>query len=159
MTDQTRQQPVDPAHATVVVSALVESAGLTVRDEYTRSDVCEILTRRGYECTPGTILEFVRKGYISDPGATLSPVDVYCLAGALEARRRWGRTPSKHDFKKSAARLRIEELQNEGVENPVKDIDGHTVEDLLIQLTTNENRMVRETLYETLRLKLAGYEE
>lgn len=158
MSDPTRAVTVDPAHAAQVVSDFAGSVGLPTPT--TAGEVVEMLTRIGYDCTPRTLAEFVEKGYISDPGDVWGPVEVYVLAAALECRRRWLPTPNpRHDLKKSGFRLEIERLRAEGVDPPVRDLDDHSIEDLLLQLCQCDQRAVREALYETVRLKLDGFEE
>jgi hypothetical protein len=157
--DQTRVMHVDPAHARRVIEDLSAQAGVPFLDSYSPGQAAVLAFALDYDCSLGTVAELVRKRYIApeDPEG-LSPVDVYCLLGALEARRRWKHAPSAHDAKKSGVRLQIEAMQAQGVE-PVNDLDDHTVEDLLLQLTGADNRALREILYETLRLKLKGFEE
>jgi hypothetical protein len=157
--DETRAVRIDPEHAERVVADFAEHVGLPALETYTPADAAELVSRHDYVCTPGTISEFIRKGYFGpqDPDA-LTPVEVYCLLGALESRRRWKPTPSRHDAKKSGARLAIEQTEMQGA-SAINDLDQHTVEDLLLQLTGCDNRAVRECLYEALRLKLEGFEE
>lgn len=157
MSDQTRIVSVDPAHAERVVADFAASVGLAVPTN--AAEVVELLDRLDYDCTPRTLEQFIERGYISDPGDCWDCVAVYCLLGGLESRRRWKPTPSKHDLKKSGARLEIEKLQAEGIDPPVVDLDRTTVEDLLIQLTQCDQRAIREVIFEALKLKLAGYEE
>lgn len=159
MHDTTRAVHVDPAHAERVIGEFLDRAGMPRKDSYLTSEVCDVLTRAGYAVSPGTLAEFTRKKYIAEFAHEWTVVAIYCLCGALEARRRWLPTPSLHDMKKSGARLQIEQLRAEGVNPPIVDPDRHTVEDLLIQMAQNDNRMERECLYEVLRLKLDGYEE
>ncbi len=156
---QERTITVDPAHGRAVIEQFCVEAGVPFVESFTSAQAAELATRHDYACTVGTILELQRKGYISAQDTeALSPADVYCLLGALEARRRWKPAPSRHDSKKSGIRLQIEAAQAHG-EQPIHDLDSHTVEDLLLQLTQTDNRTLREILYETLRLKLADYEE
>lgn len=157
MSDMTRAVTVDPAHAAEVVAGMADSVGLAA--PVTAAEVVALLDRLDYACTPNTLAEFVRKGFISDPGDTWDSVSTYCLMAGLEARRRWKPAPSRHDLKKSGFRLEIERLRAEGVDPPVRDIDDHSVEDLLLQLCQCDQRAVREALYETVRLKLDGCEE
>jgi hypothetical protein len=154
-----RAVPVDPAASERVVASLCDAAGMPMQDEFDRDGVAALLRSCGYDCTPGVVAEFVRKSYISEPEVWTAPY-VHALTAALECRRRWLPTPNVyHDPKKSAQRLEIERLQNEGVNPPIDDLDQHTVEDLLIQLVQHDQRHVREALYECLRFKLDGFEE
>jgi hypothetical protein len=157
--DQTRQVQVDPERARQVVSDLALSAGMVAQDAYAPDEVVALLAALDYDATPNTLAEFQRKRYVPAVEGDWSPVDVYCLLAALESRRRWRPAPSRHDPKKSGARLEIERLQREGVNPPVVDLDGYSVEDLLLQMVGSDNRAERECLLEVLRLKLAGYEE
>jgi len=157
--DQSRAVVIDPRHATQVVGDFAESVGLPRAESYSPAQACLLLGRLGYDCPLNTIREFTAKGYIGDPGDTWAPVNVYCLMAALEARRRWLRTPCVHDAKKTGVRLMLEQRLNEGINPPVDDLDSHSVEDLLLQLIGSDNRAERECLFEVLRLKLAGYEE
>ena len=154
--DETRTIAVDPDHAARVVGDFCDSVGVPVPTG--TSDVCELLDRLGYQCTPGTLAEFVRKGYVSEP-AEWDAVSVYCLMAALELRRRWKRTPCpQHDHKKTGARLFVERSLAEGGPG-VNDLDRYSVEDLLLQLTQTGDRPTRECLFEALTLKLSGFEE
>lgn len=157
MSDQTRTVAVDPEHAARVVADFADAHGLPVPT--TPGEAVELARACGYDCTPGTVAEFVRKGYVSDPGGVADAVWVYCFIAALEARRRWKPTPCVHDPKKSGTRLLIEQMRNAGVAEPLNDIDRYTVEDLLLQLTNCDNRAVREALYEAVKAKLQGFEE
>lgn len=158
--DSTRQQAVDVERATELVRIGLEEHGLPVRDVFTPAQAAELARALHYECSPGTVAEFVRKGYVgpADPAA-LSPVDVFCLVAALENRRRWKPAPGRHDAKKSGARLLIEQCQAAGAPSPVSDLDNFALEDLLLQLVQCGDRGTREGLYEAVRLKLEGYEE
>lgn len=155
-----RALAINPEKAALIIGDFAEHHGLPRKDVYTVAEAAELARRLGYACTPGTVLEFQRKRYLSDPGETWEAAHVFCLISALESRRRWLPTPCpQHDAKKSAARLEVERLVAEGVEMPVADLDSHTIEDLLLQLCQNDHRQIREALYEALRLKLAGFEE
>src|SRR5262245_24830772 len=157
--DPRRVATVDPHHAAQVIGDFCAHHGGPRLDGFTADQAVELLDRMGYAINLGTVAEFIRKGYVGDPGESWSPVAVYCLTAALEARRRWTESPDcPHNVKKTGIRLQIEQLRSEGVE-PVNDLDRHTVEDLLLQLAGSDNRAERECLYEVLRLKLADYEE
>ncbi len=157
--DETRTVHVDPEHARRVIEAFSVQVGLPFREAYSPFDAAELARAHEYGCSPGTITEFIRKGYFGpvDPEA-LSPADVYCLFAALEARRRWQPCPSRHDAKKTGIRLAIEQLQADGTA-PLHDLDDHSLVDLLLQLVQSDNRPLRELLYESLRLKLKDFEE
>ncbi|HVK14432.1 MAG TPA: hypothetical protein VM597_37180 [Gemmataceae bacterium] len=159
MFDQSRAVTIDPVKAEEVVTHLCERAGRPVQDQFTPAEVAGLLSAVGYVVTQGTLAEFVRKRYVSDPGDQWSPVNIYCLAAALESRRRWAPAPGPHDLKKTGIRLELERLQADGVNPPIVDLDRYTLEDLLLQMAQSDNRMEREALYETLRLKLDGFEE
>lgn len=66
--------------------------------------------------------------------------------------------PSAHDYKKSGARLIVEQLQSAEAE-PFNDLDRYSIEDLILQVVTCDDRATREALGEGLRLKLANFEE
>src|SRR5258706_671367 len=123
--DQTRQAPVDCERATELVRIGCEEHGLQFRETFTPAQAAELARALHYLCGPGAIAEFVRKGYFgpADPDA-LTAVDVFCFVGALESRRRWQSAPSRHDAKKSGARLLIEQSQAAGAESPVNDLDN-----------------------------------
>ena len=74
---------------------------------------------------------------------------------AMECRRRWKRTPSIHDPKKSVMRLQVE--CTPGPE-PEYDLDL-TLEDLLLLIVQEQQPALREALYECARRKLEGFEE
>lgn len=152
-----RAVPVDAEHAATVVADLAAGVGLPTPT--TAEEVVEMLTKLDYDVTRGTVAEFARKKYFGpDPGDAWTPADVYAFMAALEARRRWRPTPSRHDMKKSGFRIEVERLQAEGV-TPVHDLDDHTLEDLLLQIAQADNRMLREALLESINLKLRHFEE
>lgn len=155
----TRLMQVDPERAAAMLAAVCERFDFPVKDEYATAEVADLLTRCGYAATPGVIAEFVRKGYILDTGDVWTPADVFHFSAALDSRRRWLPTPCVHDARKSGFRLQIENLRNQGLTQPVNDLEQHSLEDLLIQLTENDSRPTREMLYELIRLKLEGFEE
>ena len=64
----TRAVTVDPAKAGQVIGDFCERYGLPRRESFTPAELCELLGKMGYDCTPGTLGEFVRKGYVRDPG-------------------------------------------------------------------------------------------
>ena len=133
--------------------------GVVMRESWPVDATVDFLRRLDYDVTPNTLAEFERKHYFAPADASeMTAVEIYCLMAALEARRRWKPTPSQHDAKKSGARLAIEQLQAQGIP-PVNDLDNHTLEDLLLQLTGCPDRAIRECIYETLVLKLKGLEE
>lgn len=150
---------VDPDQAAAMLAGVCARFGLPVKDEYTTAEVSDLMQRAGYAAPPGVIAEFVRKGYVADTGDSWTPTDIFHLSAALDSRRRWGATPNLHDARKSGFRLQLETLRNQGVNPPVNDLDEHSLEDLLIQLTENDARPTREMLYELIRVKLEGYEE
>lgn len=152
---------IDPAHARRVVEDHCHAVGLPSPDTWSPEEASVLLGRLDYECPPAVILEFARKGYICPPenDRALTAVDLYGLMCALESRRRWKATPSRHDVKKSGFRLQLETLIRNGVNPPVHDLDEHSIEDLLLRLVACDERMMRESLYETIKLKLAGFEE
>jgi hypothetical protein len=149
-----RQVHIDPIHARRR-RRLAESVGMLARDEYTAAG-CAAGHAVGVHLHPPHLTEFAEKGYMLDHGETWDGKSVYCLLAALESRRRWKPTPSRHDVKKSGARLQIEQAQAAGV--PILELEQYTVEDLLIWLTGSDSRAERECLYEIARLKLAGFE-
>lgn len=158
--DHTRQVPINAERATELVRIGCEEHGLEFRDVFTPAQVAELAQALHYVCTPGTVAEFVRKRYFSaaDP-RELTATEVFCLIGALESRRRWKQAPSRHDAKKSGARLLIEQCQAAGAPSPIADIDNYTTEDLLVRLVQCHHAATREGLYEAVRLKLEGFEE
>ena len=107
MNEQTRTVNVDPRHAEQVVFDFCDSIGFAVKSEYTRAEVCELLTLLGYAVTPGVLAEFIRKKYVFDSQDVWDATSVYCLAAALESRRRWLPAPNpRFDAKKSGMRCR-----------------------------------------------------
>ena len=161
MSDQTRAIRVDPDHAKMLLNALCEGIGFEVKDEYEPVEVATLMRHAGFAVTPATIPEFVRKGYIAeplDPGAWDASA-IYTLCAALASRRRFLPTPCVHDARKSGFRLQLETIIAGGQYPPINDLDQHSIEDLLIQLTECDDRPTREILYETLRLKIEGFEE
>lgn len=156
-----RTVPMDPAASERLVAALCSAANMPYLGAFDRDDVAALLRACGYDCTPGVVAEFIRKGYVSEPpDDSWTPPYVHALCASLECRRRWLPTPNAfHDAKKSAQRIEIERMVADGIEEPVADLDRHSIEDLLIQLTQSESRMHREALHECLRLKLRGFEE
>jgi hypothetical protein len=159
MIPQTRLVHVDPERAATMLAAVCERFDFPVKDEYSTPEVADLMRRCGYAVTPAVVAEFVRKGYITDTDNLWTPVDVFHFSAALDSRRRWLPTPCVHDARKSGFRLQVETLRNQGVDPPVNDLDQHSLEDLLIQLTTADDRPTREMLYELIRLKLEGFEE
>lgn len=150
---------IDPSMASELLEGLCSQCNLPMREAWSHAQAAELFTALEYQATPGTIAEFVRKGYIApDDPAALSVLDMFGLLGALERRRRWKAAPSRHDLKKSAARLHVEEGRAIG-QDPIPTLGQHSVEDLLIQLTEADSRPLRECVYEALHLKLAGFEE
>src|SRR5262245_43558427 len=95
----TRAVHVDPQHAERVIGDMLDRAGFERKDSYVMSEVCDFLTRAGYAVSPGTLAEFTRKKYIAEFVQHWTAVAIYCLCGALEARRRWLPTPCIHDAK------------------------------------------------------------
>src|SRR5262245_4659806 len=159
--DQQRLTQVDADEARRLISAWAVSLGLPAEGPYADGEVVRMLTAAEYAAVPGTPSECVRKGYCPGPPIPMAwtPAEVYALAAALESRRRWKATPSKHDPKKTGARLLIEKIRAEGCDTPCNDLDAHTVEDLVLRLVQCDSRAERECLYEVLRLKLEGFEE
>jgi hypothetical protein len=126
------------------------------KDQFTPTEVVEILAKQDYAIGPATIPEFIRKGYIPDPGPTWSRVDLFLFMANLECRRRWAPMPSVHDVKKSPYRRAIERARAEG--RPPLSVET-TIEDTLLLLVECDDRGRREELYEVLRLRLEGFEE
>lgn len=150
-----RTVQIDPFVSEKVLVSLCDHAGIEVQESFDRDGMAELLRACGYDVVPGTVAEFVRKKYIADPpeGQWTAPF-IHAMTAALECRRRWLPTPNpKHDAKKSAMRLEIERLRGEGIDPPIHDIDSTTLEDLLIQLATSEQRMHREALLEAVLVK------
>lgn len=154
--DQTRVVRVDPEHAERFVGELAAHVGLPERESWTPAEAADLLRRLEYECTPATIGEFIRKGYFGpENDQALSPTDVFCLVQAMDSRRRWKATPSRHDPKKSGARLLLERQRAEGLE-VFHDLDEFTLEDLLLRLVGTTDHATREVLYEGIVAKLAA---
>ncbi|MCI0638473.1 MAG: hypothetical protein L0Y72_14185 [Gemmataceae bacterium] len=157
--DDTRVMVVDPVRARAVIEAFCQEANVPFLEAFTAAQAAELATGLDYVATPWTVQECIDKKYFSAAdSAALSPTELYCFLAALEARRRWKPTPSKHDARKTGCRLFIEQNVGNGLP-AVNDLDDHSIEDLTLQLVASDNRSVREVLYETLRLKLAGLEE
>lgn len=159
MIDATRKMEIDPIHAARVVGDFCDQVDLTRRESFSIPEACDFLTRMGYACTPGTVAEFVRKKYVAEIGDTLDCTQLYCFMAALDCRRRWQPSPCIHDPKKTGLRIQLEELVAQGINPPFNDLDAMTVEDALLQMCMSPNRFERETLYEALTWKLAGFEE
>jgi hypothetical protein len=157
MLNMCRREQVDPTHAAAVVGGFLERLNRPAQDTFSAAQAAELMRLLGYNCSPRTLTEFVEKKYLPD-FEVWDAVAVYCLAGALEARRRWQPAPSPHDTKKTGLRLRIEQLQAQGIV-PIHDLGDLTIEDALLQICQSDSRNEREALYEVLRLKLAGFEE
>lgn len=150
---------IDPAIAAAAVDQLAASVGLPVLLAYSPDQAAELAARLEFDAKPGTVAEFVRKGYLkaTDPAA-LTPQEVYQFIGGLDRRRRWKAAPSQHDLKKSNIRLHVEQGQAAGLA-PFHDLAAHSIEDLLLQLTESDERWFREVVHEALKLKLQGFEE
>lgn len=147
---------VEPEKARAAIERFCADFGTPFRDTWTMAEVAAYLSSLDYDANPGTVGEFIRKGYFICPDATALQVqDLYSLQLSLEARRRWKRAPSIHDMKKSAMRLRIEGTPGG---DPVYDLDL-TLEDLLLLIVQEQQPQMREALYECARLKLQGFEE
>ena len=148
----------NPEMSARIVAAFCQVASMELQDTFSRAEVANLLRKCGYDCTPGTIAEFIRKGYIGEPAADEWPARyVHALAASLECRRRWLPTPNRlHDGKKSSIRVLIEQAKNDGNEAPIGDLDQFSIEDLLIQIAENEVRNVREALLESIRLKMSS---
>ena len=99
-----RAVQLDPAHSERVITTFCEHTGLPRRETFTAEQVVELLDAMGYRITLGTILEFHRKQYVSEPiSGVWNDMFVHALAAALECRRRWQKYPNPvHDAKKSA---------------------------------------------------------
>lgn len=149
----------DPVKAEQIVGDFCERIGWERKETFTPQECVDLLTRLDYDCTLRTLEEFKEKKYVANTGDAWDAVRLYALTAALESRRRWKRCPSVHDWKKSGVRLQLEQLANDGVSSPISDLDAFTIEDLLLWVTGSDNRQEREALYETLRLKLQGFEE
>lgn len=136
MKDETRTVHVDPNRAADIVGTFLDRAGVERKPSYSFAEVADLAARLGYQCSPRVIIEFIGKNYMPDPGDHFDCVGIFCLIAALESRRRWGRTPNAHDGKKTQYRLQLEEVQNDGIDPPVRDLDRYTLEDLCIHLLT-----------------------
>jgi hypothetical protein len=134
MHDQTRVATVSPKEAEQLLENFCLDTGYPLKDQYEPDEVVDILRRLGYDATVGTIPEFLRKNYISDPGDAWDAVAICNLACAMFARRRWLPAPSMHDPCKTDMRLEIERLQSAGVDPVIVDLDQHTIEDLLLRI-------------------------
>jgi len=144
----------DAREAEAIVAQYCERTGREVKDEYTAREAVEMLADLGYDVSLNTLREFVAKGYIADHADAWTPVALYALTGALDSRRRWQPTPCVHDARKSAMRLMIEQIRAEGIDPPIHDIDGTTLEDLLLKLVGSDHRGSREALYEAVKVKM-----
>lgn len=149
----TRTTIPTPAESEAVVRAMAAATDQEFRESWTLTEAANFLRSCDYACTPGILMRLVSREYVSDPRGDWRPQHVHCAAAALESRRRWQPTPSRHDAKKSAARLQIETARKEGID-VFNDLDATTLEDLLIQLTQTDQRQIREVLYEAVREKM-----
>ena len=147
----------NPVASARVVGTLCALAGIDVQETFPRDEVVLLLRNAGYNVTPGTVAEFIRKGYIGEPeNDEWTAQHIHALCASLESRRRWKPFPAPlHDFKKSVVRIQIEQAAANGIADPIHDLDTISLEDLLIQIAENDSRGIRETLYEAIKLKLA----
>lgn len=154
---QHRAVQPNPAVSEQVVAGMCIAAGIDPQESFTRDEMIQLLRGCNYHVVPATISEFERKDRIDVPADDVwTAPHVHQFVSGLEIRRRWLPTPNKfHDPKKSATRLMIEQAAAQGVNDPIADLDKHSLEDLLLQIAMIEDRQVREALYETIKLKMS----
>ncbi len=143
-----------PAESERIVRTMASATDQEFRETWTLDQAAEFLRRCDYDCTPGVLLRFISRGYVSEPpGGRWTALHLHCASASLEGRRRWLSAPSRHDAKKSEARLQIESAQAQGI--PVfHDLENSSLEDLLIQFVQTDQRQLREVLYEAVRAKM-----
>ncbi|GIW79243.1 MAG: hypothetical protein KatS3mg105_4403 [Gemmatales bacterium] len=141
------------------VRLLCEQNDQHMRDEFTPAEVVELMTACEYDCDADTIAEFHRKGYL--PGIhpdqrTWNAQDVFQLVKALEQRRRWLPNSSKHRHKKPRALVDWESDMDrpDAREAYFAELANYTIEDLLLWLTLEANRDIREAFWIAAREKL-----
>src|SRR5262245_31761706 len=101
MSEQSRIVPINPEYAEKLLDGVCSGHGIERKDEYEPHEVAEIVRKLGYEATPATPAEFVRKGYISVPDDRWDASAICVLVGAMFVRRRWLPSPCVHDDHKS----------------------------------------------------------
>ena len=143
-----------PAESERIVRVICDAVDLPFRETWTLAEAAELLRAADFDVVPGTLLRFIDRGYISAPRTgQWSVINIHCAVAACESRRRWLPAPSRHDAKKSLARMQVEMACVEGVE-VFHDLHAFSLEDLLIQLTTCPHSQTREIVYEAIRAKL-----
>jgi hypothetical protein len=122
--------------------------------------VLKLLAAVEYKADVETVHRYIADGYIvpakDETGAhAWLAANIVEFATALEKRRMWLPFSALHDHKKSPFERGHEIAQARGLaEGVCRDIDKHTVEDLLLYLKDADTQPARDALYLALKLKL-----
>jgi hypothetical protein len=120
--------------------------------------VVALLDRCDYVVGPGTFSEFERKGYFQPPGNGIWTAEqVVRLVRTLNYLRRWKPGSNQFDKVKPLIRRMIES----GDDSALKDLEGSTIEVLLVQIAEADDRNTREMLREAIirRMNEVGFVE